>query len=41
VPAPEEPLLDAAVRAGVLDTEQAATVQRAETARRKVIDVDN
>lgn len=41
VPAPEEPLLDAAVRAGVLDAEQAATVQRAEAARRKVIDVDD
>ncbi|MCU1720808.1 acyl-CoA dehydrogenase [Pseudomonas sp. 5P_5.1_Bac1] len=35
-----EPLIDAAVRAGVLDAEQASQLHAAETARRRVIDVD-
>ncbi|MFW9269347.1 acyl-CoA dehydrogenase [Pseudomonas sp. NR3] len=40
-PAPGEPLLDAALEAGVLNATEAQTLRAAETARRKVIDVDD
>ncbi|MBF8781274.1 acyl-CoA dehydrogenase [Pseudomonas fulva] len=39
-PAPGQTVVDAAVRAGILDNAQAQQVQAAEAARRKVIDVD-
>ncbi|WP_434706745.1 acyl-CoA dehydrogenase [Pseudomonas sp. D4-18] len=40
-PAPGEPLIDAALEAGVLNATEAQTLRAAETARRKVIDVDD
>ncbi|WP_300720005.1 acyl-CoA dehydrogenase [Pseudomonas sp.] len=40
-PAPGEPAIDAAVEAGVLQVAEAQTLHEAETARRKVIDVDD
>ena len=40
-PAPEETLIDAALQAGVLQAGEAETLRQAETARRKVIDVDD
>ncbi|WP_445570737.1 acyl-CoA dehydrogenase [Pseudomonas sp. E102] len=40
-PAPGEPLIDAALEAGVLNATEAQTLRAAETARRKIIDVDD
>ncbi|WP_339480728.1 acyl-CoA dehydrogenase [Pseudomonas sp. RL_5y_Pfl2_73] len=40
-PAPGEPLIDAALEAGVLQADEAQTLRAAEAARRKVIDVDD
>lgn len=40
-PAPGEPLIDAALEAGVLQAGEAQTLRAAEAARRKVIDVDD
>jgi acyl-CoA dehydrogenase len=40
-PAPGEALIDAAVEAGVLQAAEAINLREAETARRRVIDVDD
>ncbi|WP_434699858.1 acyl-CoA dehydrogenase [Pseudomonas sp. D1-1] len=40
-PAPGEPIIDAALEAGVLQAGEAQTLRAAEAARRKVIDVDD
>ncbi len=41
LPTPGEGLIDAALRSGVLSADEAQRLQRAEAARRKVIDVDD
>ena len=40
-PAAGQPLIDAALQAGVLQPDEADTLRAAENARRKVIDVDD